>query len=96
MGYYCSGRRTIEQVLTDWEGGTTSRTTLQRLEQVELAGARDGFGATLNLEFVEDFPIVPFDRTQGEEKPRANRAIRESLGNQLEYFYLACAQRLDE
>ena len=54
--------------------------------------AGDGFGASLHLEFAEDSPIVPFDRTQGEEKPCANLAIRESLGNELEYFQLACAQ----
>ena len=52
------------------------------LEQAQLAGACDRFGATLDLEFIKDYPIVPFDRTQGEEKPLANLTIRESLGNE--------------
>jgi hypothetical protein len=29
---------------------------------------------------------VPFNRTQSQEKPLANLTIRESLGNELEYF----------
>jgi len=67
-----------------------------RLQQTQLAGAGDSFGAPLDLEFVKDNPIVPFNSTQGQEKPRANLTIRESLGNELEYFYLTCAQRLDQ
>ena len=66
-----------------------------RLQQTQLAGAGDRFGAPLDLEFAKDFPIVPFDRAQGEEKPLANLTIRESLGNQLQYFQLALAQWLD-
>ncbi len=66
------------------------------LEQTQLASAGDGFGAALHLEFVENIAIVPFDRTQGEEKPRADGFIRESLGNELEYFQLACAQGLNQ
>jgi len=60
--------------------------TAERLEQTQLARARDSFGASLHLEFVEDSTIVPFDCTQGQKKPRANFAIRESLGHELEYF----------
>ena len=37
---------------------------------------------------------MPFDRVQGEEKPLTNLMIRESLGNKLQYFQLALAQRL--
>ena len=37
------------------------------LGQAELAGARDSFGAPLDLEFAEDLPIVSFHRVQGEE-----------------------------
>ena len=65
-----------------------------RLQQTQLAGACDGFGAALNLEFVEDSAVVPFDRVQGEEKPFADLTIRESLGNELQYFQLALAQWL--
>ena len=54
-----------------------------RLQQTQLAGAGYGFGAALNLEFVEDSAVVPFNRVQGEEKPLANLTIRESLGNEL-------------
>ena len=78
---YCSGRSTIEEVLKYW--GITGSATPERLEQTQLARTRDGLGATLHLEFVEDVAIVPFDRAQGEEQPRANLAIRESLGNQV-------------
>ena len=74
----------------------TGSAIAEQLEQTQLAGARNSFGAALHLEFVEDFPIVPFDCAQREEKPGANHAIRESLGNELEYFYFACTQRFDE
>ena len=66
-----------------------------RLQQTQLAGAGYGFGAALNLQFVKDSAVVPFDRVQGEEKPLANLTIRESLGNELQYFQLALAQWLD-
>ena len=46
----------------------------------QLAGAGCGFGAVLHLQFVKDLAVVPFDRVQGEEKPLADLAIRESLG----------------
>ena len=39
----------------------------RRLRQVQLAGAGDGFGAALHLEFVEDVTVVPFDGVQGQE-----------------------------
>ena len=57
-----------------------------RLQQTQLAGAGYGFGAALDLQFVEDSAVVPFDRVQGEEQPLANLSIRESLGNQLAVF----------
>jgi hypothetical protein len=63
----------------------------ERLEQTQHAGAGDGFGTVLYLEFAEDIVIVSFDRAQGEEKPRADLGIRASLGNKLEYFQLALA-----
>ena len=47
------------------------------------AGAGDGFGAALNLQFVKNLAVMPFDRVQGKEQPLANLSIRESLGDQL-------------
>ena len=57
-----------------------------RLQQAQLAGACDRFGAPLDLEFAKDFPIVSFHRVQGEEQPLAHFLIRESLRNEVEDF----------
>ncbi len=57
-----------------------------RLQQTQFAGTCYGFGASLDLQFTKDIPIVPFNRTQGEEKSFANFTIGESLNNELEYF----------
>jgi hypothetical protein len=54
------------------------------LGQSEFAGARDSFGAPLDLEFAEDLPIVSFHRVQGEEEPLANLVIGKSLSNEPE------------
>jgi hypothetical protein len=56
------------------------------LQQTQLAGSGYSFGAPLDHKFAEDNPIVSLDGTQGEEKPLANLTIRESLGNELQYF----------
>ena len=56
---------------------------IERLQQTQFAGASDRFGAALNLQFVKNFAVMPFDRVQGKEKPLANLTIRESLGNEL-------------
>ena len=64
------------------------------LQQAQLAGARYRFGAPPNLEFAKDVPVVPFDGTQGEEKPLADLTIRESLGDELQYFQFALAHWL--
>ena len=66
--------------------GENSGDLALKLQQAQLAGASYRFGATLNLQFVKDFAVMPFDRVQGEEKPLANLSIRESLGNELQYF----------
>ena len=47
------------------------------LQQAQLVGAGDGFGAALHLEFVEDPAVVPFDGVQGQEKPLADLPVRE-------------------
>ena len=57
-----------------------------RLQQAQLAGPCDRFGASLDLEFVKDFPIVSFHRVQGEEEPLAHLLIRESLSHESQYF----------
>ena len=61
----------------------------KRLQQTQFAGAGDGFGAPLHLQFVEDPAVIPFDRVQGQEKPLADLTIRETYGQELKYFYLA-------
>jgi hypothetical protein len=56
------------------------------LQQAQLAGARYCFGAPSNLEFAKNVPVVSFDGNDGEEKPLADLTIRESLGDELQYF----------
>ena len=56
------------------------------LQQIQLAGACNGFGAPLDLQLVKNFLIMPFDRIQGEVKPRANFAVRETLDDEPEHF----------
>jgi hypothetical protein len=46
----------------------------------------------LDLQFVEDFPIVPFNGVQGDEESLANLAIGKPLGDELKYFELALAK----
>src|ERR1700693_4121757 len=67
-----------------------------RLQQAQLAGTCDRFGAPLDLEFAKDFPIVPFHSTQGKEQPLAYLLIRESLRHEVEDFQLAWAEWLDQ
>jgi len=52
---------------------------LDRLQQPQRAGTSDGFGTALHLEFAKDIAVVPFDPTQGKEKPHADLMIRECL-----------------
>ena len=66
-----------------------------RLQQAQLAGSRDSFGAPLHLQFAKDNPVVSFDRAQGEEKPLADLPIRESMGNQPQHFQLAFGEGFD-
>jgi hypothetical protein len=37
------------------------------LQQTQVAGTCDGFGAPLDVELAEDDPVVTLDGTQGEE-----------------------------
>ena len=59
-------------------------------------GTGDSFGAALNLQFVKDFAVMPFDRVQGEEKPLADLSIRESLGNELAVFLTRVGSTVDQ
>jgi len=56
------------------------------LQQAELAGTRYRFGAPSYLEFAKDVPVVSFDGNDGEEESLADLTIRESLGDELQYF----------
>ena len=67
-----------------------------RLQQPQLARTGNRFGAPLDLQLAKDFLIVSFHRFQGEDKPLDNLLIGEALGNELEDFYLASAEWLDE
>ena len=69
---------------------------LLRGEDVEGSGFVDRLGAVLHAKFAIDSAVVSLDRVQSKEKPLANLAIRESLGDELEYFQLALAQWLDQ
>jgi len=51
------------------------------LQQAQLAGAGNRFGAPLDLQLVKDDAGVSLDRAQGEEKPFADFTIRESFGD---------------
>ena len=59
---------------------------LSTLRQAELTGARNSFGAPLDLEFAKDPPIVAFDRVQGEEQPLSDFMIREPFSNKAKDF----------
>ena len=82
---FCGGVERVE-VLKLWLDGSLAGKLTVRLQQTQLAGTCDRFGAPLDVEFAKDVPIVSFHRVQGEEKPLANLMIRESLSNEVEYF----------
>src|SRR5215469_6782149 len=66
------------------------------LQQTQLAGAGDRFGAPLDSELAKDFLIVSFHRVQGQEQSLANVLIRKALRNEAEDFQFPSAQRLDQ
>ena len=66
------------------------------LQQAELTGTCDGFGAALDLEFAKDVSIVPLDRVEGEEQPPSDLLVGASTRHELEDFDLARAERLDK
>ena len=65
------------------------------LQQPELTGTCDGFGAALDLEFAKDVPIVPLDSVEGEEQPPSDLLIGAALRYELEDFDLARAECFD-
>lgn len=67
-------------------GATFADELAFRLQQPQLAGMCDCFGAPLNLQLAKDVAIVPFDGVQGQEQPLANLLIREALRNEVEDF----------
>ena len=69
---------------------------MSRLQQTQLARTGNRFSAPLDLQLAKDFLIVSFHRVQGEDKPLAHLLIREALRHEVEDFYLASAEWLDE
>ena len=67
----------IKASLPNWQAALDARLAgwSLRLQQAQLAGTRDSFGAALNLQFIKDDPVVPFDRAQGKEKPLADLPV---------------------
>ncbi len=63
----------------------------KHLQQTQLSGAGNSLRAPLDLQFVKDSAVVPFDRIQRQEKPLANLLVREPLSNEPEYFQLTLA-----
>ena len=47
------------------------------LQQPQLAGARHGFGAPLDLQLVKDDASVALDRAQSQEQPIGDLLVRE-------------------
>jgi len=56
------------------------------LQQTQLAGAGDRFGAAVDLQFVENFAVMPFDRVQGQEQPLANSRGSRDPGQSVAVF----------
>lgn len=67
----------------------------RRLQQAELMGTRDGFGAALDLEFAKNVSIVPLDSVNGEEQLPSDLLIGASPRHELEDFDLARAECFD-
>jgi hypothetical protein len=59
------------------------------LEQPQLTGSCDRFGAPLDTELAKDFMSVPFHGPQSQKQPLANLLIGESGSNETEDLQLA-------
>ena len=63
-----------------------------RLEQSQLAGADDGFGAVLDLQFVENPLVVSLDRAERQVQPLADFGVGKSLCDEAQDFEFAGSQ----
>ena len=63
-------------------------------EQAQFARAENCLGTAANAKFLKDLFVVPFDRTQGEEKLICNLLITQPLGDQTQDLVLALRQLL--
>ena len=45
-------------------------------------GASYRFGAALNLQFIKNFAVMPFDRVQCQEKPLADLTVDQPIGDE--------------
>jgi len=66
------------------------------LQQSELAGFGDGFGASFDAELTEDVAVVSFDGADGDKEPLADLLVGEAVGDQGEDFELALAQGFEQ
>ncbi len=74
----------VEGVVFDYCGGENVEENWHlHLQQTQFAGSGYSFSASLNLQFVINSAVMPFNRVQGEEKPLTNLMIRETLGDEL-------------
>ena len=62
---------------------------------MKFAGASDRFRASLDVKLLKNPSIVPFHRIQCQEELLGDFPIRESLGDELQYFGFPLAKRLD-
>lgn len=72
--------------------GGVGASTGSLLQEAQLTGTGDRFGAALDAELAEDPPVVSLDRVQGEEESLADPAVRESFGDEQQHFALTLAQ----
>ena len=54
-------------------------------------GAGDGFGAPLDLQLIEDIPVVALDRAQGQEEPFADLPVRAACRDEAQDVLLKIA-----
>ena len=66
------------------------------LEQTQLAGADDGFGAVLDLQFVENPQVMSLDRAERQIQPLADFCVGKSLGDEAQDFEFAVGERFDK
>ena len=65
-------------------------------DQAKFARPGDRLGPPLDLQLVEEHPVVPLDRVHGQEQPVADLLVREALADQPQDVQLALAQGLEQ